>query len=113
MRPSPPEGRSSPRSMRIVVVLPAPLGPRKPTTSPGATEKLTSRTTSRPPKRRVRAVADITARRSLPRHACRRRRRLRQPHHEVVAYEVDQTGEPAARPHDDDEQQDAGADRHD
>src|SRR5439155_13157538 len=99
--------------MRMVVVLPAPLGPRKPTTSPGATEKLTSRTTSRPPKRRVRAVADITARRSLPRHACRGRGRLGQSHHDVVAYEVDEPGEAAARPHDDDEQQDARADGHD
>src|SRR5438309_11251493 len=99
--------------MRMVVVLPAPLGPRKPTTSPGATEKLTSRTTSRPPKRRVRAVAEITARCSLPRDACRGRGRLGQPHHDVVAYEVDETGEAPARPHDDDEQQDARADRHD
>src|SRR5438093_7843720 len=99
--------------MRMVVVLPAPLGPRKPTTSPGATEKLTSRTTSRPPKRRVRAVAEITARCSLPRDARRWRGRLRQPHHEVVANRVHEPGEPAARPHDDHEQQDARADGHD
>ena len=30
----PAEGRSKPRSMAIVVVLPAPLGPKKPNTSP-------------------------------------------------------------------------------
>src|SRR3954470_24280614 len=45
--------------MRMVVVLPAPLGPRKPTTSPGETRKLTSRTTSRPPKRRGSPEASI------------------------------------------------------
>src|SRR5712692_9884397 len=34
-----------PVRMRMVVVLPAPLGPRKPRTSPGLTEKVRSRTT--------------------------------------------------------------------
>src|SRR3990172_2127649 len=33
-------GRDRPVSMRIVVVLPAPLGPRKPNTSPSCTAKL-------------------------------------------------------------------------
>jgi hypothetical protein len=37
-------GVMNPASMRIVVVLPAPLGPRKPSTSPGFTSKLTSST---------------------------------------------------------------------
>ena len=35
-------GRSSPRSVRIVVVLPAPLGPRNPKTSPSSTANVTS-----------------------------------------------------------------------
>ena len=33
-------GRSSPRIIRMVVVLPAPFGPRKPVTRPGRTVKL-------------------------------------------------------------------------
>ena len=37
-------GVMNPASMRMVVVLPAPLGPRKPSTSPGLTSKLTSST---------------------------------------------------------------------
>src|SRR5690606_14002290 len=37
-------GSSSVASMRMVVVLPAPLGPRKPNTSPGLTSKLTPST---------------------------------------------------------------------
>src|SRR5262249_40838912 len=43
-------GRASVQSMLIVVVLPAPLGPRNPNTSPGATSKLTPRTASTSPK---------------------------------------------------------------
>ena len=39
------------RIMRIVVVLPAPLGPRKPSSSPGRTSNERSRTTSVLPKR--------------------------------------------------------------
>jgi hypothetical protein len=35
-------GRIRSRTRRIVVVLPAPFGPRNPNTSPAATEKLTS-----------------------------------------------------------------------
>ena len=46
----PPVGRASVQSMLIVVVLPAPLGPRKPKTSPRATSKLTPRTASISPK---------------------------------------------------------------
>ncbi len=41
---SPAVGRTRPSSIRRVVVLPAPLGPRKPVTSPAATSKLRSRT---------------------------------------------------------------------
>src|SRR5689334_6994875 len=37
-------GLSSPAIMRMVVVLPAPLGPRKPWISPGSTERLTPST---------------------------------------------------------------------
>ena len=40
----PASGRSSPRTMRRVVVFPAPLGPRKPVTEPGSTVKLRSET---------------------------------------------------------------------
>jgi hypothetical protein len=38
----PPVGRMNPRSVRMVVVLPAPLGPRKPKTSPSSTSRSTS-----------------------------------------------------------------------
>src|SRR4051794_36499434 len=48
-RALPPVGRASVQSMLMVVVLPAPLGPRKPKTSPAATSKLTPRTASRSP----------------------------------------------------------------
>ena len=41
-------GVMKPAIMRIVVDLPAPLGPRKPRTSPGSTEKVRSSTASRP-----------------------------------------------------------------
>src|SRR4051794_18501561 len=40
--------------MRIVVVLPAPLGPRKPVTEPGSTVKLRSETARTGPKALVR-----------------------------------------------------------
>ncbi len=46
----PPVGLASVQSMLIVVVLPAPFGPRKPNTSPAATSKLTPRTASSSPK---------------------------------------------------------------
>src|SRR5690554_4469664 len=44
-------GRASPVNMFIVVVLPAPLGPKKPKTSPPTMEKLTSRTATTSPNR--------------------------------------------------------------
>src|SRR5262245_48059372 len=40
----PPVGLSRPAIMRMVVVLPAPLGPRNPWISPGATSRLTPST---------------------------------------------------------------------
>src|SRR5207245_10816321 len=42
-------GLSRPAIMRMVVVLPAPLGPRKPWISPGSTERLTPSTAVRGP----------------------------------------------------------------
>ncbi len=49
-------GRMRSTSMRIVVVLPAPFGPRKPTTSPGSTLNERSSTARTAPKRLVRLV---------------------------------------------------------
>ncbi len=52
-------GRSSPTIMRMVVDLPAPLGPRKPVTWPGRTVNDSSSTASVAPKRLVSVVASI------------------------------------------------------
>src|ERR1700736_5379323 len=59
----PEEGLASVHSMLIVVVLPAPLGPRKPNTSPAATSKSTPRTASTSPNdfARPRTVIAATA----------------------------------------------------
>src|SRR5687768_14771161 len=46
-------GRRKPVIIRMVVVLPAPLGPRRPSTSPGWASKLTSSTATVAPKRLV------------------------------------------------------------
>src|SRR4051812_23359671 len=46
---SPPVGATRPSSIRGVVVLPAPLGPRKPVTRPGSTVKDRSLTAARSP----------------------------------------------------------------
>src|SRR4029453_17058453 len=54
-------GVTSPRSMRRVVVLPAPLGPRKPTTVPWSTAKLRSSTAVTGPKRLVSPSMVMTA----------------------------------------------------
>jgi len=51
-------GASKPVSILMVVDLPAPLGPRKPKNWPGATERLTSSTAVKSPKRRVRPVVE-------------------------------------------------------
>src|SRR5579885_3304615 len=47
--------------IRIVVVLPAPLGPRKPNTSPRPTLKSTPSTATRSPKRLVSRRASMSA----------------------------------------------------
>src|SRR5947208_10268182 len=48
-RTHPDKGRSRPIIIRIVVDLPAPLGPRKPVTTPGFTVKVRSSTASTSP----------------------------------------------------------------
>src|SRR5688572_5316699 len=55
-RPSPSLGASSPVSILMVVVLPAPLGPRNPKISPARTSNVTASTAVKSPKRRVRPV---------------------------------------------------------
>src|SRR3954452_15137501 len=52
-------GSERPASIRIVVVLPAPFGPRKPVTVPGSQPKVTSATTVRPPSCLVSPLAWI------------------------------------------------------
>ncbi|CCI52066.1 hypothetical protein BN13_140058 [Nostocoides jenkinsii Ben 74] len=47
----PSDGRIKPSSIRKVVVLPAPFGPRKPVTRPGSTVKVRSRTAVKSPNR--------------------------------------------------------------
>src|SRR5690606_30457403 len=59
MRTAPGVGPRLPVSMRKVVVLPAPLGPRKPTASPFSTRKLIPSTTRSAPKSRHRSSASI------------------------------------------------------
>jgi hypothetical protein len=62
-RASPALAASSPVSILIAVVLPAPLAPRKPNTSPAATSKLIASTAVKVPKRRVRprtSIAELT-----------------------------------------------------
>ena len=56
MRAVPSVGIMKPASMRIVVDLPAPLGPRKPSTSPRATRNDTWSTAVKPPNRLVRPL---------------------------------------------------------
>src|SRR5262245_21137278 len=58
---SPALGTANPVSMRIVVVFPAPLGPRRPTHSAASTRKLRSATAWRRPKRLVSARVSTTA----------------------------------------------------
>src|SRR5512133_1937358 len=52
--PWPPEGSRSPHSIRMVVDLPAPLGPRKPKISPWRTSRLMRLTATKSPNRRSR-----------------------------------------------------------
>ena len=53
-------GRARPRTQRIVVVLPEPLGPRKPVTRPGWMVTVRSSTATRAPYRLVRPASSIT-----------------------------------------------------
>jgi hypothetical protein len=55
----PASGRESPQSIRIVVVLPAPFGPRNPVMVPGWQRNDTSSTTVAAPKRLLRPCASI------------------------------------------------------
>ncbi len=61
MRAVPAVGVTKLASIRMVVDLPAPLGPRKPSTSPRATEKLTASTAVKLPNRLVRPSISISA----------------------------------------------------
>ena len=58
--PAAASGRSSPHSMRIVVVLPLPFGPRKPTISRSRTRRLMLSTTVVVPKRFVSPLTSMT-----------------------------------------------------
>src|SRR5271157_2747561 len=59
-RASPKEGGNSVVSILIVVVLPAPLEPSKPKTSPTSTERVRESTAVNAPKRRVRVSISRT-----------------------------------------------------
>ena len=61
IRAVPEVGGMKPASMRMVVDLPAPFGPRNPSTSPRATLNDTSSTAMRWPKRLVRCSISISA----------------------------------------------------
>src|SRR5665213_569596 len=56
MRTLPRSARVSPARMEISVVLPAPLGPRSPKNSPGATQRSTPASASTASKRRARPL---------------------------------------------------------
>src|SRR5260370_6093124 len=60
-RASPPLRGKRPVSILMTVVLPLPLGPRKPKISPFSTRKLTSLTAVKLPKRRTRFCAEMAA----------------------------------------------------
>ncbi len=59
IRPSPEVGRSSVARNRIVVLLPAPLGPMNPKISPLPMEKLRSSTATKSPYRLVKLTTSI------------------------------------------------------
>src|SRR3989454_2798 len=61
MRTSPLVGGKMPARMRMVVVLPAPFGPRKPTISPASTRNEMPRTASTAPKLLLRSRTSIIA----------------------------------------------------
>src|SRR5215471_11212771 len=58
---SPPERGNKPVSILMTVVLPLPLGPRKPKISPFSTRKLTSSTAVKSPNLRTRCSAAMAA----------------------------------------------------
>ena len=61
-RPSPLVGSNRPLSIRMVVDLPAPLGPRKPKISPRLTSKLMLSTAMKSPKCRERFLTTMAFR---------------------------------------------------
>ena len=63
-RTRPASGASTPSTIRIAVVLPAPLGPTKPSIRPGATENVRSSSATTSPKRRVSPSSSSMAGRS-------------------------------------------------
>src|SRR5207249_11717797 len=73
MRTRPDVGGKIPVSMRIVVVLPAPFGPRNPAISPFEIAKLTSSIARIDPNCLVRCEASITIRSKFPRDSAKSR----------------------------------------
>src|SRR6266849_5454212 len=86
MTTRPEVGLSNPAIIRIVVVLPAPFGPRKPWISPGATSRLTPSTAVKPPYFLTRFSTRIIALPRRPRPAAptpaipARKRNVHRPH---------------------------------
>ena len=83
--PWPLSGCERPTSIRIVVVLPAPLGPRKPVTVPGSQRNVTSQTTVRPPSCLVSPLVWIMPADSRPAGFATTVRGLRSPSPTAVA----------------------------
>src|SRR3954469_12052364 len=82
---APLSGSDRPTSIRIVVVLPAPLGPGKPVTVPGSQRNETSETTVRPPSRLVSPLVWIMPADSRPAGFAATVRGLRSPSRAAVA----------------------------
>src|SRR3954470_3975417 len=92
-RALPDVGGRSVHSIRTAVVLPAPLGPRTPNTTPGSMVRSSERTASMPPlKLRVRARASMALAESI---AARTLATLRLLHRPAVAVGVAEEDEPA------------------
>src|SRR5215208_7010321 len=85
IRAVPLSGCERPTSIRIVVVLPAPLGPRKPVTVPGSQRNVTSETTVRPPSCLVSPLVWIMPAHSRPAGFAATVRGLRSPSPATVA----------------------------
>src|SRR3954453_17870137 len=85
MRAWPLSGSERPPITPIVVVLPAPLGPRKPVTVPGSQRNVTSETTVRPPSRLVSPLVWIRPAGSWPAGFAATVRGLRSPSPSAVA----------------------------